>query len=167
MYRNIIWDLDGTLFDTYPAITRAIKAALNDLGKDASLAWISELAKQSLSHCAKVLIDDLQLDGDAFEQVLEKHFKSIKIEDSPLFPGVLELCQFICSIKGKNVIVTHRGRKSTIELLAGYNLSGYFAGCITRDDGYARKPDPAAFNAALEIYHLKRDETLTVGDRAD
>ena len=36
---------------------------------------------------------------------------------------------------------------------------------VCRDDGYPRKPDPAAFEAALAIYHLEREETLTVGDR--
>jgi phosphoglycolate phosphatase-like HAD superfamily hydrolase len=34
MFRNIIWDVDGTLFDTYPAIARAFQTALNDLGSD-------------------------------------------------------------------------------------------------------------------------------------
>ena len=165
MFLNIIWDVDGTLFDTYPGITRAIKAALNDLGKDAPLEWISQLAKQSLNHCADVLTAKFQLESDAFEQVLEKHFNLITIEESPPFAGVLELCQYICSIGGKNVIITHRGRKGTLELLEGYKLADYFAGCITRDDGYPRKPDPAAFLAALERYKLNRDETLTIGDR--
>ena len=49
MFRNIIWDVDGTLFDTYPAIAKAFRAALNDAGKDAALDWIEELAKISLS----------------------------------------------------------------------------------------------------------------------
>jgi phosphoglycolate phosphatase-like HAD superfamily hydrolase len=44
-------------------------------------------------------------------------------------------------------------------------MAGYFVGCLTRDDGYPRKPDPAIFEAALEMYHLKRVETLTIGDR--
>ena len=165
MFRNIIWDVDGTLFDTYPGITRAIKAALNDLGKDAPLEWISQLAKQSLNQCADVLTAKFQLESDAFEQALEKHFNLITIEESPPFAGVLELCQYICSIGGKNVIITHRGRKGTLELLEGNKLAGYFAGVITRDDGYPRKPDPAAFLVALERYKLNRDETLTIGDR--
>ncbi len=165
MFRNIIWDVDGTLFNTYPAIAQAIKASLNDLGKDASLAWIVELAKQSLSQCDAVLADKYQLDRGELEQTLEKHFDRITIEESPPFPGVKVLCQYICSIKGKNVIVTHRGRTSTMKLLAGHKLDGYFAGCITRDDGYPRKPNPAAFEAALAAYHLQQEETLTVGDR--
>ena len=165
MFRNIIWDVDGTLFDTYPAIAQAIKAALNDLGKDVSLVWIAELAKQSLSQCDAVLADKYQLDRGELEQALEKHFDRITVEESPPFPGVIDLCQYICSIKGKNVIVTHRGRTSTMELLTGHKLTGYFTGYITRDDGYPRKPDSTAFEAALAVYHLQREETLTVGDR--
>ena len=55
MFRNIIWDVDGTLFDTYPAIVKAIKTALSDLGVDAPLTWITEVARQSLSQADTVL----------------------------------------------------------------------------------------------------------------
>ena len=34
MFTDIIWDFDGTLFDTYPPMTEAFKRALNDLGYD-------------------------------------------------------------------------------------------------------------------------------------
>jgi len=50
-------------------------------------------------------------------------------------------------------------------LLAAHNMIDYFAGCLTREDGYPRKPDPAIFKAALATYQLKRAETLVVGDR--
>jgi phosphoglycolate phosphatase-like HAD superfamily hydrolase len=165
MFRNIIWDVDGTLFDTYPAIVRAIKTALNDLGKDAPLDRITEVAKQSLSQVDSVLADTYHLDKTELARAIDQHFDRITFEESPPFPDVLELCQYICSIGGKNVIVTHRGRKGTQGLLTTHKLDTYFAGYITRDDGYPRKPDPAAFEAALAIYHLERVETLTVGDR--
>lgn len=165
MFRNIIWDVDGTLFDTYPAMARAIKAALKDLGRDSSLPWITQLARRSLSECDTVLADKYQLDKGDLERALEKHFDLITVEESPPFPGVMDLCQYIGSIKGKNVIVTHRGRRGTMELLTGHKLADFFAGCITRDDGYPRKPHPAAFEAALGMYRLQREETLTVGDR--
>jgi phosphoglycolate phosphatase-like HAD superfamily hydrolase len=38
-------------------------------------------------------------------------------------------------------------------------------GAVTHDDGYPRKPDPAAFVAALERHALPREGTMTVGDR--
>jgi phosphoglycolate phosphatase-like HAD superfamily hydrolase len=33
MYKNIIWDFDGTLFNTYPAITASFNSTLDDIGK--------------------------------------------------------------------------------------------------------------------------------------
>ncbi len=165
MFRNIIWDVDGTLFDTYPAIARAIKSALNDLGKDAPLDRITEVAKRSLSQVDTVLAEMYHLDKTELARAIDQHFDRITFEESPPFPGVLQLCQYICSIGGRNVIVTHRGRVGTQGLLTTHKLDTYFAGYITRDDGYPRKPAPAAFEAALAIYHLERDETLTVGDR--
>ncbi len=50
-------------------------------------------------------------------------------------------------------------------MLAANNMTAYFVGWLTRDDGYPRKPDPAVFEAILETHHLKREETITVGDR--
>ncbi len=40
MIRNLIWDLDGTLLDTYPAMTGAFVSALAELGL---LDWVRTL----------------------------------------------------------------------------------------------------------------------------
>jgi phosphoglycolate phosphatase-like HAD superfamily hydrolase len=66
---------------------------------------------------------------------------------------------------GRNVIVTHRGRVGTAGLLDAHGMTPLFAGWITRDNGHPRKPDPAAYEAALRDYNLSCDETLAVGDR--
>lgn len=165
MIRNIIWDLDGTLFDTYPAIAKAFKAALNDLGHDAPLDWIESLAKMSLGHCASTLIEKYQLSEETLEQAFDNHYSCTKPAEQPLFPGVRAVCQLICSLGGKNIIVTHRSRTGTLELLVANQMTDYFAGYLTRDDGYPKKPDPAAFHAALQGHGLKREETIAVGDR--
>ena len=31
-YRNIIWDFDGTLFDTYPGMCRSLRQAMESIG---------------------------------------------------------------------------------------------------------------------------------------
>ena len=48
--RNILWDVDGALFDTYPAITYALSRTLNELGLSIALNVIDSLARQSISH---------------------------------------------------------------------------------------------------------------------
>ena len=165
MFRNIVWDVDGTLFDTYPAIAKAFQAALNDFGKEASLDWIEGLAKISLSHCVATLANEYHLNEEIIGQAFGEHYDHVRPEEQRPFPGVTTVCEYIFGIGGKNVIVTHRGNQSTTELLVAHNMTGHFAGCIARDDGYPKKPHPAAFEATLKIHNLRREETMTVGDR--
>ena len=165
MIRNIIWDVDGTLFDTYPAIARAVKAALNDLGKDAPLDWIVGLAKTSLGYCVTTLVDQCQVNEEDIGQRFDAHYDHVRPEEQPPFPGVIAVCEYICSMGGKNLIVTHRGQEGARQLLAANKMDSYFAGCLTRDDGYPKKPDPAAFEAILKTHNLSREETIAVGDR--
>jgi phosphoglycolate phosphatase-like HAD superfamily hydrolase len=165
MLKNIIWDVDGTLFDTYPAIARAFRLALNDLGRDSPLDQIEGLARGSMDECIRALAAEHGLSADQIMAGFSAHYAAMKPEDEPPFEGVIHLCEYVCRIGGKNVIVTHRSRRGTGRLLAGNNMQHYFAGWLTADDGYPRKPDPAAFNAALQLHNLKRDETLAVGDR--
>jgi phosphoglycolate phosphatase-like HAD superfamily hydrolase len=165
MLTNIIWDVDGTLFDTYPAIAGAFQAALHDLGHDAPLDRIMELAKISLGHCATTLIDTFHVDSDALDRAFDTHYNRVTPADQPPFPEVIAICELICARGGKNVIITHRGKTGTDELLQAHAMTGYFSGSLTRADGYPRKPDPAAFIAALRLFDLRPDETLTVGDR--
>ncbi len=165
MFRNIIWDVDGTLFDTYPAIARAFQAGLHDLGKEAALNWVAGLARISLSQCVTTLAEHYHLEEDTLGEAFEKYYDQVTPEQQPPFPGVIAICAYICGMGGKNVIVTHRGLAGTQELLAAHNMTHYFAGCLTRGDGYPRKPHPAAFEAAIQIHNLPKAETLTVGDR--
>ncbi|RPI81385.1 MAG: phosphatase, partial [Chloroflexi bacterium] len=145
MIRNIIWDFDGTLFDTYPAITRSFQAVLNQNGFTASPDWIESLAKQSLGTCADTLAAHFNLDPVAFGQAFLTSYGEVLPEAQPPFPGVIKVCQRICSTGGNNLIVTHRGRKSMLKLLDAYELTPSFVGFVTNDDGYPKKPDPTAF----------------------
>ncbi len=163
--RNVIWDVDGTLFDTYPAIARAFRAALNELGRDAPLERIADLARESLGRCAATLAEEHQLDPEVLEAAFGRQYERTRPGEQPPFPGVREVCEHIRLLGGRNVIVTHRGQRGTTELLAAANLTGSFSDSITHADGYPRKPDPAAFNAIIERNGLERDETMAIGDR--
>ena len=164
--RNIIWDVDGTLFDTYPAIARAFRAALREFERDAALSRIESLARESLGHCTRTLADANGLDQARFEAAVARHYEMTSPADQPPFPGAADLCERVFRAGGQNVIVTHRGPRGTAELLEANDLGAFFSGAITRADPYPRKPDPAAFNAVIRRHGLRRDETMAIGDRA-
>jgi phosphoglycolate phosphatase-like HAD superfamily hydrolase len=165
MLRNIIWDVDGTLFDTYPAMAAAMRAAMADFGVDEPISRLETLARVSVGHCISTLGDAYHLNEEAIERAFLAHYAGTRPDDQPPFPDVRAVCEAVCAAGGKNVIVTHRRRATTLELLAVHDMGRYFSGHITADDGYARKPDPAAFIAALENFDLPAAETMTVGDR--
>jgi len=165
LIRNIIWDVDGTLFDTYPAFIKSFKKAVNDLGGDAPLDWITQAAKSSMDSCVSALAERCQLKPEDIEERFAIHYARITPEDQPPFDGVIEICKQICGNGGKNLIVTHRHTEGLIKLMIAHEMIDYFSGWITADDTYPKKPDPAAFEATIHLHQLVREETLGVGDR--
>jgi len=165
MTRNLIWDVDGTLFDTYPAITEAFVAALADLGGHADPAHVEKLARISLSHCATVLADEASVDQEKLSDRFIQHYATRPLAQQSPFPGVLAVCRHILTNGGTHVIVTHRGWESTQRLLRAHRMTRYFADVVTRDDGCARKPDPFAFSMLMDKHRFDPEETLAIGDR--
>ncbi len=166
MIRNIIWDLDGTLFDTYPAMGKAFQLAAADLGvDDVPLDLILSTARFSLDHCVESLCQDYGFDPDDLGNRFTLHYSKVDPLDQPPFAGVREICELILSRGGLNVIVTHRRAAGTEKLLTAHLMTSLFADRVTADDGFANKPDPQSFLAMLEKHHLDKAETLAVGDR--
>lgn len=165
MIRHLIWDLDGTLFDTYPAITKAFIAALAEYGYYPERDMVMQLARVSLSYCAAALADRYQLSPSAVQQSFSEQYAKIPFAQQPVMPGGRELCTYIVSLGGKNVIVTHRGRRSTIGLLKAHGLETLIADRITGDDGFPKKPDPTGMQAIIARNGIAPQEGLVIGDR--
>jgi phosphoglycolate phosphatase-like HAD superfamily hydrolase len=165
MQRNIIWDLDGTLFDTYPAMTAAFVSALRDHGKGVDPARVGSLASISFDHCVSTLAGSFGLSAALIEEGFASHYGRIPYSEQRPFPGVRLVCEHICGMGGQNVIVTHRGLEGTVGLLEAHGMKALFTGWLTQADGYRKKPDPEAFDAAIRLYGLERGETIAVGDR--
>jgi phosphoglycolate phosphatase-like HAD superfamily hydrolase len=165
MIQYLIWDLDGTLFDTYPALSGAFLTALNDFGYTVDPDWALRLAKIGLNHCASVLASHYQVPQEEVEEAFWRHYRATPVEAQCLLPGAKNLCDDIVAIGGMNVIVTHRERKSMIAILKAYAVDDLFTDFVAGDDGYPKKPDPEAFEAIIERNGIVKDMALSVGDR--
>ena len=165
MISNILWDVDGTLFDTYPAITYAFSKSLNGLGLSVALNVIDGLARESISYCVETLSQRYKLDPDLLRRHFAASYRTVNPAKQPPFPGIGEACELIQNRGGVNVIVTHRDVDSTERLLKTHALSVYFSDIFSVEQGYPRKPDPAMVVAALEKYVMDPTETLLIGDR--
>jgi phosphoglycolate phosphatase-like HAD superfamily hydrolase len=165
MISNLIWDVDGTLFDTYPAFLSAFQGALRSFDAQAQDEEVDALARVSLPYCAAKLAERFSLDEDELIARFGKLYSAIPKAEQPPFAGAAEVCRHIVCAGGSNLIVTHRRRSTTEELLKAYALENLFSDIAAGDEGYPKKPDPGAFLALMERNHLDPGVTAAVGDR--
>lgn len=163
--RYLIWDFDGTLQDTYPAIARAVNLALEQFHKAASLERIIELASVSLNYCIAKLAKEYHIDEQELDAVLEEIYKTVRPVEQVPFEYTKEICQHIIDSGGSNYIVTHRRTTSLIHLLELHTIKQYFQDIVAGDAGFPKKPDPAAFNYIIQKHKLAKEEVLVIGDR--
>jgi len=163
MIENLIWDFDGSLFNTYPAMVRLFKQALLRKGYVASENEILSLMKDTLGKAV-----DFYLDRGvdyAFYKDFKKSEEELDPAEQPPFEGAREVCSIVVRNGGKNLIITHRSRKTAFKLLSYYEMTSLFSDIITRESGFKRKPDPDAFVSAIRNYRLNPRSTLSIGDR--
>ncbi|MED1435613.1 HAD-IA family hydrolase [Bacillus mycoides] len=146
---NILWDFDGTLFNTYPAYTMMLSEILGDA---VDKQEIYKNLKISYSHA----IQYYNISNEQEEQikVLKKQFTP---KDMKPFEGVEEILKFA----HKNVIMTHKHRTGVMEILKYYGWDKYFVDMVTIADGFPRKPNSLAY----DHLHKKHNIDLAIGDR--
>lgn len=146
---NILWDFDGTLFNTYPAYTTIFKGILN---KNVTENEILSHLKISFTHAIK----QYKLTKDQISEIFEKE-KCLSPDLTPPFSNVEEILR----LAEKNVIMTHKPRKEVVNILEFYGWEAYFVDMIAGDDGFPRKPDPVSY---LHLHNKYRID-LVIGDR--
>lgn len=166
MIRNLLWDIDNVLFNTAPLVTYSICQSLNEMGCAIALNVVDDLARQSLEFCVETLAARYKLDQDILRQRSAERYRQISPLRQLPFPGVREVCAWIASQGGSNLIATARKQDSTRLLLSAHGLDDLFSGILSREQGYPGKPDPAILLAALEAHALQPSETMLVGHRA-
>lgn len=164
-FDHLIWDFDGTLFDTYPPLINSIEHALAEFGASVPRAQIMHLLSDTLATCIQELSAQLGLEGTALEERVTYYQRQVTAHDQPPFTGVIQLCERFVKAGGQNFLFSHRSRDSVNYLLEWYRVQGLFVECLTVEDGFPRKPDPAGFNALIERYALPRERVLAIGDR--
>ncbi|KKK36711.1 haloacid dehalogenase [Mesobacillus campisalis] len=147
---NILWDFDGTLFDTYPSLVEGfVELSGKELDRTEVLKWLKIDSKTAFRHYG---IDESQR-----EEYMRLHNLHAKETSIPF-----EHLEEVLAQADMNIIVTHRDKASTIYLLEKFNLRQYFTDIVAvEEQGFVRKPDSSAYEFVLETYHID----LVVGDR--
>jgi HAD superfamily hydrolase (TIGR01549 family) len=163
MYKHIIWDFDGTLFDTYPVMAGTFKETLEKDGIDEPLEEIMKQMKVSITSALNHYGEKYGI-GKEFITAYDARRKEVEFDLSKPFEGIAEICKYIHETGRKNYLYTHRG-ESSIKMLENYGLARYFSDFITSQHGFERKPSPDAIQHLIRTHGIDHAEAIMVGDR--
>ncbi|WP_342089617.1 HAD-IA family hydrolase [Enterococcus faecium] len=159
--KNYIWDFDGTLFDTYPAMVDGAWQALKDFGISMDKKEIYfKMKKYSTSY----LINESNLNAREFNELFHRYEKE-STEVSRPFPETKQVLEMLKDNGGRHFILTHRLIESTWGLLKEHRLAHLIEEVVGIDQDFPRKPDPASLNYLIDTFHLERTDTMMIGDR--
>lgn len=159
--KNYIWDFDGTLFDTYPAMVDGAWQALKDFGISMDKKEIYfKMKKYSTSY----LINESNLNAKEFNELFHRYEKE-STEVSRPFPETKQVLEMLKDNGGRHFILTHRLTESTWGLLKEHRLAHLIEEVVGIDQDFPRKPNPASLNYLIDTFYLERTDTMMIGDR--
>jgi len=161
--RAVVWDLGGTLVDTYPALDRAFAAVVAAHGETVDEAEVARLTRRSTSEAVTALAGRFGIPAAEFEAANAALKRRWERYPAPAMPGARSLLDDLRAVGTLNLVVTHRDRASATSLLSGLGLG--VDDLISASDGFPRKPDPSMHLALLERHRLPAKSCLSVGDR--
>ena len=164
-FHHIIWDFDGTICDTAPALIRAYALAMEQVGVHVSPETVREHIHGTLTRYSEMLAEKHGFDVAEQMEHYWNHLHQVPVEGLKLFPGVLDVLERVQKMGGKQYILTHHRYPSLKRFLDGHRLNDFFAEIVTPENGFPRKPDPAGFRYLIDKYAMHKNDVLAIGDR--
>ena len=160
-----IWDLDGTLLDSYGVIVSSMRLALEELGVRLSER---EILEDAIGQSIRFMEEKIQRQTGIPAEAIQERYSRIS-KNAKLNIGTMENAEEILRLlreRGiKNYVFTHRGA-TTMPVLSNLGLTDCFDDIVTSQDGFPRKPQPDAILYLLEKHGLEPARTFYVGDRS-
>ena len=159
-----IWDLDGTLVDSYGIILSSIEASLKKFGLDFNYKEAKDfITKKSVTEYLKEKSSEYGINHDEVSKYYKETMKEKNLDIKP-FDDTVEILDWTQEQGIMNFIYTHKSNL-TFDLLKKLEIEHYFEEVITSDNNFERKPSPQAVDYLLDKYELDKSNTYYIGDR--
>ena len=164
----LLFDLDGTLADSFAAIRDALNAGLREHGLgEYDLAWV----RTHVGRGAAELVRDAV--GAENDEALRRsvgtrfgaHYREIYLDQTPPLPGAGDVLAFVAArVGGKVAVISNKYEELSRAWLAHWGLAPHVAVVVGPETYGVRKPDPGALVPVLEDFGVSPADALLVGD---
>ena len=159
-----IWDLDGTLLDSYEAILSGIVETFCQF----SILYDKEkvrdfILKYSVQDLLEQVAEERNLDAKELNQVRSQSLAE-KNAQVVLMSGARDVLAWAEESGIQQFVYTHKG-DNAFTILRDLGLESYFTEILTSQSGFSRKPSPEVAIYLLDKYELNPRTTYYIGDR--
>ena len=159
-----IWDLDGTLLDSYEAILLGIEETFGQFSIPYDKEKVREfILKFSVQDLLVQVAEERKLDVEMLNQVRAQSLAE-KNAQVVLMPGAREVLHWAEESGIQQFVYTHKG-DNALTILRDLGLESFFTEILTSQSGFARKPSSEAATYLLGKYQLDSEKTYYIGDR--
>lgn len=167
--QSITLDLDGTLLDTVPDLTRAANAMLQELGlpargEDEIRVFVGRGIPNLVLRClTRNEAPSAEVHAHAGE-VFDRHYAQFNGLAARLFPGVIEGLESFRRMGLPMAVITNKAAAFTEPLLVASGLSPYIMFAVSGDTLPEKKPHPLPLLHACERFGVSPGQNLHIGD---
>lgn len=165
-YQAIFFDFDYTLADATDCIVAGFQYAFRRMGlAEPGREPVRRTIGMTLENAYTLLTGDPDPERQAlFHQLYVEKANPLQVEGTRLFPGCVELLDWLHGQGMTTAIVSTKRRQVIEQILARRGLSDRVAFVVGGADAVHYKPHPASALLALERSGVRRDQALFVGD---
>lgn len=166
-FKSIIYDLDGTLLDTFPTLLtslRSVAGSLHDRFDIPSLRLSLSAGIPAILAEANVQLGLPEDDRSGFSIRVLQHYERHGLENSLPYAGVAEHLSALGGLGITQGLCTNRDPSTTRALLQQHGLSTHFQHIVCLGDVPQAKPDPAPLLHCIARLGAHPAATLFVGD---
>lgn len=168
-YRNIVFDLDGTLVDSFPGIVESMRHAVSVIDPTLDLSDLKSQVGPPLPTMLSRMWPDLaeELRGSVLAE-FRSDYISRGYRFSVAYKGIPEVLHQFRSSGVTLFVLTNKPEAPTLKILSYLGLEAYFTEILSPDSmkpTLSSKSDGALH--LLKKYRLLAQETILVGDSPD
>lgn len=158
----VLFDLDGTLIDSYDLIAESFRHACRTVlrrgasEQEVTARWGEPLPVR-FAAVDPARIPELTA---AYTDYYERHHNKLAAP----FPGVLEMLAALHERGIRMGVVTSKRRYSTLQAIERLGLAPYIAAAVSAEDISSPKPAPDAVLEAARLLGMSATATCMVGD---
>lgn len=161
-FRFYLFDIDGTLVDSAPDITAAIRQALADAGQpDVPFEFLRTYIGRHLIDLFEHLMPDWTRER---HEALIVEYRAIYLarghRSTQAYPGIVDA---VAALPGRKATATTKGTATATAVIEQFGLKPYFHH-IQGTDGFPSKPEPDVILRAVNALGAKPEDCLMVGD---